>query len=106
MIKESGYECVNAIGTTAMLEEINNTYGGLTPDWNYNGYSNPGTTGVDATLLGSNALGRNSALRCKWDRTNQSGKKVARGLYYAIMTLNPTRGNAKKSQRVIKILIP
>jgi len=109
LIKDSGYECVNAIGTTATLEDINDlsvVYGGLTPDWNEGGYSNP-TVGTPSTnLLGSNALGRNFALRCKWDRTNQAGKRVARGLYYAIMTLNPTRGNAKKSQRVIKILIP
>ena len=106
LVRDSKYPCVNAIGTTASLEDINNTYGGLTPDWNYNGYSNPTFTGTDPTLLGSNALGRNSALRCKWDRRNNAGKKVARGLYYAIMTLNPTRGNSKKSQRVIKILIP
>ena len=106
LVRDGGYECVNAIGTTATLEEINSTYGGIMPDWNYNGYSNPAGTGVDPTLLGSHALGRNSALRCRWDKKNNAGKKVARGLYYAIMTLNPTRGNATKSQRVIKILIP
>ena len=106
LVRDGGYECVNAIGTTATLEEINSTYGGIMPDWNYNGYSNPVSTGIDPTLLNSNALGRNSALRCRWDKKNNAGKKVARGLYYAIMTLNPTRGNSKKSQRVIKILIP
>ena len=98
LVRDSGYECVNAIGTTATLEQINNT-GGLMPDWN-----NSMTT--DASLLNSNAKGRNFALRCEWDRNNNAGKKVARGLYYAIMTLDPTRGNAKKSQKVIKILIP
>ena len=106
LVRDGGYDCVNAIGTTAKLEDINGVYGGLTPDWNKYGYSNPAATGVDPTLLGSNALGRNSALRCKWDRKNNAGKKVARGLYYAIMTLKPTRGNSKNSQRVIKILIP
>ncbi len=106
LVRDSKYTCVNAIGTTASLEDINSTYGGLTPDWNYNGYSNPAATGVDPTLLGSNALGRNSALRCKWDKKNNAGNTVARGLYYAIMTLKPTRGNSKNSQRVIKILIP
>jgi hypothetical protein len=59
----------------------------------------PGTTPT-------NGVSRNFTLRCKWDKTNDHGKQVARGLYYAIMELDPTRGNAKKSQRVIKILIP
>ena len=98
LVRDSGYECVNAIGTTASLEQINNT-GGLMPDWN-------DSTTSSTSLLNSNAKGRNFALRCKWDRNNNAGKKVARGLYYAIMTLDPTRGNAKKSQKVIKILIP
>jgi len=98
LVRDSGYQCVNAVGTTASLEEINGT-GGLSPDWNRG-------TGSDSQLLGSNAKGRNFALRCQWDRNNNAGKKVARGLYYAIMTLDPTRGNAKKSQKVIKILIP
>ncbi|MBO4707954.1 MAG: hypothetical protein J5594_05315 [Elusimicrobiaceae bacterium] len=108
LVRDSGYDCVNAIGTVAKLEDFNSTYGGITPDWNYNGYSNPvlDTSTPDPDLLGSHALGRNSALRCKWDKKNNASKKVARGLYYAIMTLDPTRGNAKKSQRVIKILIP
>ena len=108
LVRDRGYECVNAIGTTALLEDLNDmgTYGAITPDWNSGGYSNPAATGVDSGLLGSHALGRNFAMRCKWDRKNNAGKSVARGLYYAIMTLDPTRGNAKKSQRVIKILIP
>ena len=100
LVRDSNYPCVNAIGTRASLEEVNNTMGGLSPDWNQ------GTLPADPSLLGSNAKGRNFALRCEWDRTNNAGNKVARGLYYAIMTLDPTRGNANKSQKVIKILIP
>ena len=100
LVRDSGYDCVNAIGTRASLEDVNNTFGGLSPDWN------EGTLAPDPSLLGSNGRGRNFALRCKWDRKNNAGKQVARGLYYAIMTLEPTRGNAKKSQKVIKILIP
>lgn len=109
LVRDSGYDCVNAIGTTAKLEEINGVYGGVTPDWNIGGYSSPDdfpAATYDPNLIGSNALGRNFALRCKWDTKNNAGNKVARGLYYAIMTLKPTRGNAKNSQRVIKILIP
>ena len=106
LVKDGGYNCVNAIGTTASLEEINERYGGVTPDWNRYGYSNPLSPGMSSDLLDSNALGRNFALRCRWDTDNNAHKQVARGLYYAIMTLDPLRGNAKKSQRVIKILIP
>lgn len=108
LVRDSGYECVNAVGTTATLEDFNSVYGGVSPDWNTGGASgyNPTGTGIDKTLLGSKALGRNFAMRCKWDTRNNAGHKVARGLYYAIMTLKPTRGNAKNSQRVIKILIP
>ncbi len=94
LIREGGYQCINARGVTSTLDAIN-AAGGIDPDWTTN-------TGGTGTIVG----GRNFALRCTWDRTNQYGKKVARGLYYAIMELNPTRGNAKKSQKVIKILIP
>ncbi|MDR0952776.1 MAG: hypothetical protein LBM71_01100 [Elusimicrobiota bacterium] len=94
LVKESGYQCTNVRGVTSTLEEINAT-GGIQPDWNIAGAATSTVTG-----------GRNFALRCAWDRTNNHGKKVARGLYYAIMELTPTKGNAKKSQKVIKILIP
>ncbi len=108
LVRDSGYKCVNAIGTVATLEDFNTVYGGVSPDWNAGGYSNPLNAGgtISQDLLGSHALGRNFAMRCKWDKNNNAGKRVARGLYYAIMTLDPLRGNAKKSQRVIKILIP
>ena len=93
LVRDSGYPCVNARGETMSLDQINAT-GGIQPDWSNPG-SAPGTAGV-----------RNFALRCTWDRNNNHKKSVARGLYYAIMELNPTRGNAPKSQKVIKILIP
>ena len=94
LVRDGGYECMNARGVTSSLEEINNA-GGLEPDWTSN-------VGGSGEIIG----GGNFALRCKWDRTNNHGRKVARGLYYAIMELSPTRGNATKSQKVIKILIP
>jgi flagellar hook assembly protein FlgD len=96
LIRDGGYQCINARGVSASLEQIN-SQGGLQPDWNM--VSSVVQTG---TIVG----GRNFALRCEWDKTNSHGKQVARGLYYAIMELNPTRGNAKISQKVIKILIP
>ena len=94
LVRDGGYECMNARGVTSSLEQINNS-GGIDPDWTT-------STGGSGEVVG----GGNFALRCKWDRTNNHGRKVARGLYYAIMELSPTRGNAVKSQKVIKILIP
>ena len=91
LVRDSGYECINAKGQTDTLENIN-AKGGLQPYMDLGG--------------ATSAVSRNFTLRCKWNRANNHGKKVARGLYYAIMELDPTRGNAKKSQRVIKILIP
>ena len=106
LVRDSDYECVNAIGTTAKLEDIN-ALGGINPDWNgYGTHYAISDVGKSTSLLNSNSPGRNFALRCKWNLKNNSNRKVARGLYYAIMTLEPTRGNAKKSQKVIKILIP
>ena len=91
----SNFTCMNAQGQTDTLGNINNDpdHIGLQPYINL-----PGVATTSPT--------RNFTLRCKWDKKNNHGKDVARGLYYAIMELNPTRGNAKKSQRVIKILIP
>ena len=94
LVRDGGYECMNSRGVTSSLEQINNS-GGIVPDWTTN-------TGGVGVIDGSG----NFALRCKWDRTNNHGKKVARGLYYAIMELTPTKGNAPKSQKVVKILIP
>ena len=94
LVRDGGYECYTARGDSRTLEQWN-LAGGISPDMGYSsnfGAQHPGV--------------RNFALRCKWDKTNQNGKPVARGLYYAIMELNPTRGNAPKSQKVIKILIP
>ena len=106
LVKDSGYECVNALGTTASLENINAS-GGISPDWNgYGTHYSVSGVGKDPDLLNSKSAGRNFALRCRWKTDNNAGKSVARGLYYAIMTLEPNRGNAKKSQKVVKILIP
>lgn len=98
LVRDKNYDCINAKGETATLDQINNGFFGN--DFGLQPYMNltPGTP--------TSGISRNFTLRCKWDKQNNHGKDVARGLYYAIMELSPTRGNAKKSQRVIKILIP
>lgn len=104
LVRSGGYTCVNAKGETDTLENIDseNLYGGMgvQPYINLNNAYDPNSP------FNATKLSRNFTLRCRWDKTNDHGKQVARGLYYAIMELNPTRGNSKKSQRVIKILIP
>lgn len=94
LVRDGGYQCINARGDQRPLEVWNAQPGGISPDIGH-------STGT-SEIVG----GRNFTLRCTWDKTNNHGRQVARGLYYAIMELNPTRGNAKKSQKVIKILIP
>ena len=48
---------------------------------------------------------RNAALRCFWDRTNDHGKKVARGVYFGLVDFRATNGR-QHCQKVVKILIP
>ena len=48
---------------------------------------------------------RNAALRCRWDRTNQHGKKVARGVYFGLVDFKAYNGR-EHCQKVVKILIP
>ena len=48
---------------------------------------------------------RNAALRCRWDKTNQHGKKVARGVYFGLVDFKAQNGR-EHCQKVVKILIP
>lgn len=48
---------------------------------------------------------RNAALRCKWDRTNQHGRKVARGVYFGLVDFKAQNGR-EHCQKVVKVLVP
>jgi len=48
---------------------------------------------------------RNAALRCKWDRTNQHGRKVARGVYFGLVDFKAKNGR-EHCQKVVKVLVP
>ncbi len=91
LVRESGYTCVDANNMSVVM-------GGsidLSPD---NTVSNTAYDGNMPTI-------RNAALRCFWDRTNQHGKKVARGVYFGLVDFRAQNGR-QHCQKVVKILIP
>ncbi|MBQ8843730.1 MAG: hypothetical protein IJ016_05220, partial [Elusimicrobiaceae bacterium] len=91
---EGGYTCVDAnnysvtMGSSLEVEPDNRLKGGQLYD------SEKGMDNV-----------RNAALRCFWDRTNDHGKKVARGVYFGLVDFRAKNGR-QHCQKVVKILIP
>lgn len=93
LVREGGYICVDAnnyeiqMGSSLAFQPDNNI-------------SNTPTT----TMSNVENI-RNAALRCKWDRTNQHGKKVARGVYFGLVDFKARMGR-EHCQKVVKVLIP
>ncbi len=99
MVRDSDYTCVDAnnyqttMGSSLYFQPDNNVSSTrLTPE-----ELDP-QTGAFQNI-------RNAALRCKWDRTNQHGKKVARGVYFGLVDFRAYNGR-EHCQKVVKILIP
>ena len=94
LVREGGYTCVDAnnysvtMGSSLEVEPDNRLKGGQLYD------SEKGMDNV-----------RNAALRCFWDRTNDHGKKVARGVYFGLVDFRAKNGR-QHCQKVVKILIP
>lgn len=95
LIRNSGYTCVDANNTVQTIGETLS----FSPD------NNISTTKVTAAMEGDFPTIRNAALRCKWDKTNQHGKKVARGVYFGLVDFKAQNGR-EHCQKVLKILIP
>lgn len=91
LVREGGYQCVDANNMTVTMGNSID----LSPD---NTVSNTVYNGTMPTL-------RNAALRCFWDRTNDHGKKVARGVYFGLVDFRAQNGR-QHCQKVVKILIP
>ena len=91
LVREGGYTCVDANNMTVTM----GTSIDLQPD---NTVSNTPYDGAMPSV-------RNAALRCFWDRTNDHGKKVARGVYFGLVDFRATNGR-QHCQKVVKILIP
>ena len=97
LVRDSDYTCVDAnnyqttMGSSLYFQPDNNV---KDASGNY--------TRVDLNEFNNV---RNAALRCRWDRTNQHGKKVARGVYFGLVDFKAYNGR-EHCQKVVKILIP
>ena len=97
LVRDSDYTCVDANNyQTTMGKDLY-----FQPDNNVKDASG-NYTRVDLNEFNNV---RNAALRCKWDRTNQHGKKVARGVYFGLIDFKAYNGR-EHCQKVVKILIP
>lgn len=93
LVRDSGYTCVDANNyQTTMGNSLS-----FNPDNNVSA-----TPWTNFDLFPSQ---RNAALRCRWDRTNQHGKKVARGVYFGLVDFKAKNGR-EHCQKVVKVLVP
>lgn len=96
LVRDGNYTCVDA----------NNYQITMGDSLSFNPDNNPaGSTQMTAAQLTAFPNVRNAALRCRWDRTNQHGKKVARGVYFGLVDFRATNGR-EHCQKVVKILVP
>ncbi len=96
LVRDSNYTCVDA----------NNYQITMGSSLQFNPDNTPeGSTQMDADDLAAFPNIRNAALRCRWDRTNQHGKKVARGVYFGLVDFKAQNGR-EHCQKVVKILVP
>lgn len=96
LVRDSNYTCVDA----------NNYQVTMGSSLQFNPDNTPeGSVKLDSTGLDAFPNIRNAALRCKWDRTNQHGKKVARGVYFGLVDFRAQNGR-EHCQKVVKILVP
>lgn len=96
LVRDSNYTCVDA----------NNYQVTMGDSLTFNPDNIPsGATKLNETGLGAFANIRNAALRCRWDRTNQHGRKVARGVYFGLVDFKAQNGR-EHCQKVVKVLVP
>lgn len=96
LVRDSNYTCVDANNYQVTM--------GSSLEFNPDNTPN-GATAMDATTLATFPNVRNAALRCRWDRTNQHGKKVARGVYFGVVDFKAKNGR-EHCQKVVKVLVP
>ena len=96
LVRDSNYTCVDANNYQVTMGNSLRFNPDNTPD---------GSVKLDKDGLDAFPNIRNAALRCKWDRTNQHGKKVARGVYFGLVDFRAQNGR-EHCQKVVKILVP
>ena len=96
LVRDGGYTCVDANNYTVTMGDT------LT----FNPDNIPaGSAKLDESGLANFPNIRNAALRCRWDRTNQHGRKVARGVYFGLVDFKAQNGR-EHCQKVVKVLVP
>ena len=96
LVRDSNYECVDA----------NNYKVNMGSSLKFQPDNDPvGSQKMSAQDLANFENIRNAALRCRWDKTNQHGKKVARGVYFGLIDFKAQMGR-EHCQKVVKVLIP
>ncbi len=98
LVRTSGYTCVDAQN---MVMKVGSSWE-MSPD---NNISETVYDDAMAKSLGVRRSLRNAALRCFWDKTNDHGKRVARGVYFGLVDFRAQNGR-QHCQKVVKILIP
>ena len=96
LVREGNYECVDANNYVVTMGNSLSFNPDNTPD---------GSSVMTPQQLADYPNVRNAALRCRWDRTNQHGKKVARGVYFGLVDFKARMGR-EHCQKVVKVLIP
>ena len=103
LVKDSGYTCIDA----------NNYQTTMDHSLTFNPDNDPVGSHVlsDIELQGDDTKAptqpnvRNAAMRCKWNATNQHGKKVAHGVYFGLVDFKAKAGR-EHCQKVVKIIVP
>lgn len=99
LVRDSDYTCIDANNYQVTMGSSLS----FAPDNNVSSYRETTTQDGHTYLVNPNI--RNAALRCKWDRTNQHGKKVARGVYFGLVDFKAQSGR-EHCQKVVKIIVP
>ncbi len=103
LVRDGGYTCIDANNYWTTMEKSLMFY----PDNDPQGSQVlPETTTVPGRpSLATDPNVRNAAMRCKWNATNQHGKKVARGVYFGLVDFKAKAGR-EHCQKVVKIIVP
>lgn len=98
LVKDSNYECIDANNYITTMGKNLLFY----PDNDPQGSEALTEAQLDSTEYHNV---RNAAMRCKWNATNQHGKKVARGVYFGLVDFKAKAGR-EHCQKVVKIIVP